>query len=214
MLKADLHVHTSYSYDCLNKPEDIIKRCLETGINCIAVADHGTAEGALLIQKIAPFPVIAAEEILTPCGEVMGLFLKETIPNKIPFAEAVCRIREQDGLVCIPHPFDKPNRHGLGRKILERFIDDIDIIEVFNARSPLPWFSKTSLAFADKHHKAKSAGSDAHTIREIGSTNIEMPEFSDKQDFLSALKRGTIHGRITNPFVLLGGPLASIRKAV
>jgi predicted metal-dependent phosphoesterase TrpH len=214
MLKADLHVHSNHSYDCRNKPEDIIKRCLDTGINCIAVADHGTAEGALIIQKLAPFRVIAAEEIMTQYGEVMGMFLKESIPNKIPFAEAVSRIREQDGLVCIPHPFDKPNRHGLGRKKLEQFIGDIDIIEVFNARSPLTWFSKTSNTFADRYGKTKSAGSDAHTIREIGSTYIEMPEFSDKQDFLSALKKGTIHGRITNPFVLLGGPWASIRKVI
>jgi predicted metal-dependent phosphoesterase TrpH len=214
MLKADLHVHSNHSYDCRNKLEDIIKRCLETGIDCIAVADHGTAEGALKIQKLAPFYVIVAEEILTPCGEVIGMFLKKTIPSKIPFSEAVLRIREQDGLVCIPHPFDKPNRHGLGRKNLEQFIDDIDIIEVFNARSPLPWFSKTSRAFACKHGKTKSAGSDAHTIREIGSTYIEMPQFTDKRDFLSALEKGTIHGKITNPFVLLGGPWASIRKLI
>ena len=195
MLKADLHIHSNHSYDCRNKPGDIIKRCLETGIDCIAIADHGTAEGALKIQKLAPFCVIVAEEILTPYGEVMGMFLTKTIPSKIPFAEAVMRIREQGGLVCVPHPFDKPNRHGLGRKKLERFLDDIDIIEVFNARSPFPWFSKTSLAFAGKYGKAKSAGSDAHTIREIGSTYIEMPEFTGSGDFLSALKKGTIHGK-------------------
>ncbi|MDD4923218.1 MAG: PHP domain-containing protein [Dehalococcoidales bacterium] len=214
MLKADLHVHSNYSYDCLNKPEDIIRRCQNTGINCIAVADHGTAEGALKIQKLAPFQVIVAEEVMTQYGEVMGMFLKESIPNKIPFAEAILRIREQDGLVCIPHPFDKPNRHGLGRKKLEQFIDDVDIIEVFNARSPLPWFSQASLAFADKYGKEKSAGSDAHTIREIGSTYIEMPDFSEKQDFLSALKKGEIHGRATNPFILLGGSWARIRKVI
>ena len=214
MLKADLHVHSNYSYDCLNRPEDIIRRCLDTGINCIAVADHGTAEGALKIQQMAPFQVIIAEEIMTPHGEVMGMFLKESVPNKIPFAEAISRIREQDGLVCVPHPFDKPNRHGLGRKNLEQFIDDIDIIEVFNARSPLPWFSKTSLAAADKYKKAKSAGSDAHTVNEIGSTYIEMPEFCNKNDFLTALARGKIHGRITNPFVLLGSSWARIRKVM
>ncbi|HAS27863.1 MAG TPA: phosphotransferase [Dehalococcoidia bacterium] len=214
MLKADLHVHSNYSYDCRNKAEDIIRRCGDTGINCIAVADHGTAEGALKIQQLAPFQVIVAEEIMTPFGEVMGMFLQESIPNKIPFAEAVLRIREQDGLVCVPHPFDKPNRHGLGGKKLEQFIDDIDIIEVFNARSPLTWFSKTSLTAANRFGKAKSAGSDAHTINEIGSTYIEMPDFCDKNDFLSALEQGRIHGRITNPFVLLGSSWARIRKVI
>jgi len=53
MLKADLHIHTEYSMDCSTPLEKIISRCQELGINCIAIADHGTAEGALKMQKIA-----------------------------------------------------------------------------------------------------------------------------------------------------------------
>ncbi len=59
----------------------IIERCQQLGINCIAIADHGTVEGALEMQRIAPFTVIVAEEILTPYGELMGMFLKENIPS-------------------------------------------------------------------------------------------------------------------------------------
>jgi len=77
MLRADLHIHTRYSMDCNTPLERIISRCLEMQINCIAVADHGTVEGALEIQQMAPFQVIVAEEILTPHGEIMGMFLKE-----------------------------------------------------------------------------------------------------------------------------------------
>ena len=77
MLKADLHIHTRYSMDCQTPLEKIIERCQELGINCIAIADHGTAEGGLELQKIAPFKVIVAEEILTTHGEIMGMFLKE-----------------------------------------------------------------------------------------------------------------------------------------
>jgi len=210
MLKADLHVHSSYSFDCLSRPEAIVRQCRETGINCIAVADHGTAAGALQIQRLAPFPVIAAEEIMTEYGEVMGMFLKETIPGKIPLAEAISRIRRQDGLVCIPHPFDRPNRSGLGGKVLARIIDDIDIIEVFNARSILPYFSAKSLAFAEKHGKAKSAGSDAHTLKEIGATYVEMPEFNGKDDFLKALREGKISGRTINPLFFFGSLRARV----
>jgi predicted metal-dependent phosphoesterase TrpH len=166
------------------------------------------------MQRIAPFTVIVGEEILTPQGEVMGMFLKETIPSGIPLAEAIARIHEQDGLVCIPHPFDKPNRHGLGGKVLRQIIRDIDIIEVFNARSPIPWFSSTSRVFANKHEKAKSAGSDAHSLREIGTTYVEMPEFAGKDDFLSKLKEGKISGRITSPFILTGSLWARARKLV
>ena len=63
MLKADLHIHTRYSMDCQMELDKIIKRCVKLGLTCIAIADHGTAEGALELQKIAPFKVIVAEEI-------------------------------------------------------------------------------------------------------------------------------------------------------
>jgi len=66
LLKADLHIHTEYSIDCNTPLEQVINRCLKIGINCIAIADHGTIEGALKMQSLAPFPVIVAEEILTP----------------------------------------------------------------------------------------------------------------------------------------------------
>ncbi|MFC1865067.1 PHP domain-containing protein, partial [Chloroflexota bacterium] len=80
LLKADFHMHTEYSLDCTTSLEDIISRCLETGINCIAVTDHEAIEGARKMQEIAPFPVIIAEEILTTQGEVIGMFIKEKIP--------------------------------------------------------------------------------------------------------------------------------------
>jgi predicted metal-dependent phosphoesterase TrpH len=214
MLKADLHIHSIYSKDSLSRPEAIIKRCLKTGINCIAIADHGTAEGAFKIQKMAPFKVIAAEEIKTDRGEIIGLFLKETIPDHIPAEEAIKQIRNQDGLVCVPHPFDRPNRSGLGGKALEEFADNIDIIEGFNSRSPLSRFSRSALKFAAKYNKPVSAGSDAHVIAEIGYTYIEMPEFNGKADFLEKLRKGKIHGHKTNLFIYPGTQIARIKKMI
>ncbi|UCD53775.1 MAG: PHP domain-containing protein, partial [Dehalococcoidia bacterium] len=106
MLKADLHIHTEYSMDCGMPLEQIISRCLEMGINCIAISDHGTAEGALKMQSVAPFPVIVAEEILTSHGEIMGMFLKETIPSGLSVEQTVSQIKAQGALVNIPHPYD------------------------------------------------------------------------------------------------------------
>ena len=96
MLKADLHIHTKYSFDCDTPLEQIINRCLEVGISCIAIADHGTIEGGLKMQSIAPFSVIVAEEILTPYGEIMGMFLKEGIPSGLSIEQVISRIRAQD----------------------------------------------------------------------------------------------------------------------
>jgi len=198
VLKADFHIHTEYSMDCNTSLDKIIKRCGEVGVNCITVSDHGVIEGALEMQKRAPFKVIVAEEILTTQGEIIGMFLKEVIPSELPVPETIARIREQGGLVCIPHPFDLIRASALKDKVIEEVAGEIDIIEVFNARNPLPHSSAKAKAFAEKHGMAMTAGSDAHTTNEIGNAWVEMPEFSGSDDFLEALRAGKITGRRTN----------------
>ena len=212
MLKADLHIHTEYSGDCDTPLEKIVGRCLEIGINCIAICDHGTAEGALKMRDIAPFPVIVAEEILTPHGEITGMFLEETIPSGLSVEQTISRIRAQGALVCIPHPFDTFRQSALGNNIIEKIAEQIDIIEVFNSRAFLPQDSAKALAFALKHGIAKSAGSDAHTLYEIGNTYVEMPEFNGKDDFLQALEKGKISGHRTNPLVHFASAWTRLKK--
>lgn len=198
MLKADLHIHTEYSMDCSMPLEKIINRCLELDINCIAVSDHGTIEGALKMQHLAPFTIIVAEEILTPHGEITGLFLKENIANGLSVEQTIAEIRAQDGLVCIPHAFDIFRLSALGEKIVEEIAEQIDVMEVFNARSPLLRSSAKAKTFAEKYGIAQSAGSDAHTLNEIGNAYVEMPEFNGRDDFLQALVKGKVFGHRTN----------------
>ena len=211
MLKADLHIHTQYSMDCQTPLDKIISRCQELGINCIAIADHGTAEGALKMQEIAPFKVIVAEEILTTEGEIMGMFLKETIPSGITPQEAVKRIREQDGLVNIPHPFETIRGSALKDRVIDEIAGDIDLMEVLNSRSPFPANTNKAQTFAEKHGIPGGAGSDAHSIYEIGNAYIEMPDFNGKDEFLKALAQGEIHGRRSGMFVHLYSSWAKVK---
>ena len=199
MLKADLHIHTEYSMDCSTPLEKIIDRCRELKIDCIAVSDHGTIEGALKMQQLAPFTVIVAEEILTPHGEITGMFLKETIPGGLSVEQVIAQIRAQDGIVCIPHAFDIFRPSALGEKIVQEIVAQIDVMEVFNSRCPLTRSSEKALAFAEKYGIAKSAGSDAHTLNEIGNAYVKMPEFKGKDDFLQSLAKGEVFGQRTNP---------------
>ena len=212
MLKADLHIHTEYSMDCSTPLEQVISRCLEKGINCIAIADHGTAEGALKMQNIAPFPVIVAEEILTPHGEIMGMFLKESIPSGLSIEQTISQIKAQGGLVCIPHPFDMLRHSSLNGRILEEIAEQIDVVEVFNARNPLPMGNSKAQNFALKYGIPGSAGSDAHTLYEIGNAYVEMPEFAGRDDFLQALAEGKVNGHRTNPLVHFGSTWARLKK--
>lgn len=187
--------------DCNTPLKELIERCQKLGINCIAVADHGTTEGAIEMQKLAPFTVIVAEEILTPDGEIMGMFLNETIPSGISVSEAISQIRAQGGLVCIPHPFDTIRGSALGSKIVEEIAEQIDVLEVLNARCVFQANTEKAYKFAGKHGIAQSAGSDAHTLLEVGNAHVEMPEFAGKDDFLQALSQGKICGHRSNPLV-------------
>ena len=215
MVKADLHIHTQYSMDCQMPLEKIIKRCQELEINCIAIADHGTTEGALKMQKLAPpsLKIIVAEEILTTQGEIMGMFLKETIPSGkgITPGEAVKLIRAQDGLVNIPHPFETIRGSALKDRFIDEIVKDIDLMEVLNSRSPFPANSNKARAFAEKHGIPGSAGSDAHTVSEIGNAYMEIPEFNNKDEFLKALAQGKIQGKRSGMFVHLFSVWAKVK---
>ena len=192
---------------------DIIDRCLDKGINCIAITDHGTIEGALQMQEMAPFPVIVAEEILTPDGEIMGIFLKEGIASGLSVERVVSEIKAQGALLCLPHPFDPFRGFRLNRKDLEQLAAQINVLEVFNARSPFPWPATRAEDFAQRFNIPGTAGSDAHSLDEIGSTYVEMPEFDGKDEFLRALGKGRIHRRRSSPLVHFHSTWAKIKKA-
>ena len=200
MLKADLHVHTCYSADCGTPLDKIVARCLQIGINCIAIADHHSIAGALRLKEIAPFNVIVAEEIMTPIGELMGLFLTQEIPRGLSAQETITRIKSQGGLVNIPHPFGHSFREN--KKLLsQEILSQIDLIEVFNSRIPFPNSFPKASKLAAEYRLPASAGSDAHTIREIGRAYVEMPEFNGPEDFLDCLTRGKIFGQRSSSFL-------------
>lgn len=186
-------------------------QCLKVGINCIVVADHGTTAGAVKMQKISPFMVIIGEEVMTPWGEIMGLFLTEEIPNGLPAPEVIARIRAQGGLVNIPHPFD-PLRLSLKLRAVEGLLPYIDFIEVFNSRSSILGNSSKADLFARQHGLPATAGSDAHTLGEIGNAYIEMPEFKGRDEFRSALVQGKIFGRKAKLWVHIHSNLARMRS--
>jgi len=214
LIKADLHIHTCYSIDCLTPLEQIVERCLELGINCIAVADHNTIAGALKLSKIAPFKVIVAEEILTPVGEIMGLFLSEEVSRGLSPKETISRIRSQGGLIAIPHPFGRSLPWNTNSLTSTEVLSQVDIIETFNSRTPFSNSITRAGKLAKEQGKAASAGSDAHTLGEIGRAYVEMPELNGPDDFLNSLAQGKIFGQKSSYLAHFASTWARIRKHI
>ena len=80
----------------------------QTGLDVVCVTDHNVTSAAVAAaERDLGVRIIVGEEIRTPDGDVIGLFLTERIPYVLPLAEVVGRIRAQGGLVYVPHPFDR-----------------------------------------------------------------------------------------------------------
>jgi predicted metal-dependent phosphoesterase TrpH len=214
LFRADCHVHTKFSMDSTTSIESLVSRCLETGINCIAITDHDALEGAMRMKELAPFTVIPGEEILTPNGEVIGYFLKERIPSRQPIEKVIEAIKAQGGLVGLPHPFDTfRGLKNLDSRRLEELAPQIDFIEVFNARGLLPGDADKARDFARRYNLPGTAGSDAHSPREIGKTYVEMPPFEGRDDFLKSVRAGRIQRRRSSPFVHAYTVMSKMLKA-
>jgi predicted metal-dependent phosphoesterase TrpH len=142
----------------------------------------------------------------------MGMFLTRQVPSGLSMEKSIRLIKEQGGLLCAQHPFDKVRPDSLKSEVMDRIAAEIDVVEVFNARNPLKNSSVLAAKFAQDHDLPGCAGSDAHSAYEIGSTYIEMPEFKGKDGFLQALRQGKITARRTSPIGRLSSLTARFKK--
>jgi predicted metal-dependent phosphoesterase TrpH len=189
-LKIDFHIHTKYSKDGFIEPKALAKKAGQCGIT-FAVTDHNTILAHSDFKKLN-IKFIPGEEIKSDAGDVIGLYINELIPRKIPFYEAIDKIHEQGGLVYLPHMFDI-TRNGVGAR---NDIDKIDIIEVFNARCIKHGFNNKAKEFAEKNNLPKAAGSDSHFLWEFGSTYTQVANFDleNPKALLKALCNAKTHG--------------------
>jgi predicted metal-dependent phosphoesterase TrpH/glycosyltransferase involved in cell wall biosynthesis len=194
-ITCDLHMHTSWSHDCSILVEDLLDHAEAIGLGVIAITDHnriGGAQEAIERARGRDLVVIPGEEVKTDVqGEVIGLYLREEIPRGLSFADTIAAIRAQDGLVYLPHPFDR--RHAIpDARTLHRHLADIDVFEVYNARLIRESFNDEALRFARKYDLTMGAGSDAHVLLGLGTGAVKMRAFSGPEEFLVSLRSAEI----------------------
>ena len=210
--KVDFHVHTCYSGDSLTSLEEVIEACRKRGLDKVAITDHNTMAGAWALLEMAPDLVIVGEEIKTDVGEIIAYFLEEEVPEGLPLQEAIARVREQGGVVGVPHPLDRLRREAMGLTHLLSVIEQVDLLEAFNARTTFPADNRRALELAREWGLLATAGSDAHIAWEIGHAYVEMPAFNDRDEFLHSLAQGQIVGRLTTPLIHFASTWAKLIK--
>lgn len=216
MVKVDLHMHTHHSRDCTIPTAEVIRLCRKRGLDGIAVTDHNTLAGGLEALALAPegFTVIPGEEIKSSEGEIIGLFLSEEIPAGLTPEETAGRIREQGGVVVVPHPFDPLRRSPLKTPALERLCATglVDAIEVLNARMALRSHNLRGAEFAARLGLPGTAGSDGHSRPEYAQAWLEIAPFTNRDEFVAQLSTATIGGRLSPFYVHFLSTVAKRRK--
>jgi len=219
MVKIDFHVHTHHSVDSLTKPRDLAAKSSKLGI-VPAIADHNSIAAHSEMRTLGA-PFIPAEEIATDRGDLVGLYISESIPKDTPFLEAIDRIHQQGGLAYLPHMYDLGRS---GKHASEEESAKVDIIEVFNARCLKKEFNDKAAAFALRHNLPGATGSDSHFLFEFGNSytqleDLDISDLSDPKTLLRSLKNkktklvtrpAPIYVRGTTKMVYFGKKIARI----
>jgi predicted metal-dependent phosphoesterase TrpH len=210
----DLHCHTSASFDSLADPMAVARAAASRGLTHLAVTDHDRIDAALHLRDVAPpgLTVLVGEEIKTADGDLIAVFLREAVQPDMSAVETIAAVREQGGLVGVPHPFD--GLRGFGRKSgaqLESIADLIDWVEVYNARVIGGSANEKAAEFAGQHGLPGVGASDSHTVLEVGVTyNIVTGDPSTPEGLLASLSTVDFRPGRASFYVRAWTPIAKI----
>jgi len=214
----DLHCHTSASFDSLADPPAVVRAAASRGLTHLAITDHDRIEGALRARDAAPpeLTVVVGEEIKTSDGDLIGIFLEREIAPGMPAVETIGAIRDQGGLVGVPHPFD--GRRGFGRRTgttLESIAHLVDWIEAYNARVIGGSANEKAALFARAHLLPGVGASDSHTVMEVGVTyNIVCGDPGTPEGLLACLAGVDIRPGRASLYVRAWTPLAKVIQSM
>jgi hypothetical protein len=172
----------------------MVRTAKEKGLDGIAITDHDSTLGwkeAVRAGKEYGVFVIRGEEISVvkhgkKVAHVVGLFLKRSVKSRT-MPEVAREIHRQGGMAVAAHPLDR------WRSVypdLEKYIGYFDAIEVMNAHTPFFKDNDKARAFAVRHKKAVTGGSDAHSKYEIGKCYTEADA-----DSLAGFKKALLNGK-------------------
>jgi hypothetical protein len=228
---VDLHTHSSASFDSLLDPLSLVARAERVGLTHVAITDHERIDGALRARDAGhrALRVIVGEEIRTREGDLIGLYLERAVAPGLSAADTAAAIREQGGLVGLPHPFDRFRASGGSRATrdtasassLAALAGVVDYVEIHNARA---YFgaNERAAAFARRYGLPGVAVSDAHSGLEVGNASTRLEGDPSSAEELRALLstavlvtgRTSFLLRLWTPLAKLGQRGRGVRRVV
>jgi predicted metal-dependent phosphoesterase TrpH len=212
LVKTEFHCHTIYSKDSLVTLTDLLSTCKKKGIQRLVVTDHNAIVGAFLARELDASVFVVGEEIMTQQGELLAFFVQELIPAGLPAAEAIARLHDQNAFISVSHPFDLTRAGRWQEDDLLAITPNIDAIEIYNSRCLSPKSNILAADFSYRHHLLGTVGSDSHSLREVGTATLTLPNFHDAASLKSALRLAEPHVHPSGPWVHFYSSYARWRK--
>ena len=216
MTKFDLHIHSCYSENLYGTrllcppskslPEDIIKVAIEKGIKVIAVTDHDNINGSLKALEVSNLRkyrgkiiVIPGVEVSSKDGHILAYGIYEDIPKGLSAKETIRRIKNIGGFAVAAHPFNV--KFSLSEKCIKDNLNDLFGLEIANSHS---FKNKFTENFVKRNNLKYTAGSDAHTLKEIGLCyGVIEEDICNKEEFIEAIKNKRIAHFHTHQRIIL-----------
>src|SRR5262245_16662336 len=179
-------------------PARLVQTAIARQLTLIAVTDHDHVEGArrveeLLAQLDSPVRMITGVEVSTRSGHLLGLYVKKAPRPLRPVEESIDAIKEQGGLVIVPHPLGRlvPS---LSRRRIDSLLAagyEIDAVETYNP-SPANASQRAAVRSANEEWGLAEIGSsDAHFWQHIGAGYTRFPG-STSEDLRRAIIDRTV----------------------
>ena len=201
----DLHSHAVVTYEGRPTLEELTAHCMTIGLDTLVFTnfadsryedlkktalklsgnynflDNGRVFYVSYDDKI--FTVIKGQEVPTKQGHILTVGAASDITDYKDIKETIEEAKDKDAIVIADHPYTTLHG-GMGEGNLERYLDQWDAIEVFNAQNInlVPFLLNQKLSnekareFAKKHNLPGIATSDSHRLNEIAVSYITFKE--------------------------------------
>jgi len=196
--RFDLHMHSFFSLDAANSPEDLIAAAKARGLSGIAITDHDSCEAHEYLrakglarengEAVDGFLVTPGVEVSTAEGHLLCLGTTLPVMAGRPAAEVVKAIHDRGGLAIPSHPYDRW-RSGIREAILDKV--PFDGLEVFNAAVSNRRYNVQARTYAERRGLSMTASSDAHHASAVGVSRTAFDlETLNLSNLLEALRTG------------------------